>query len=203
MRIQMFMIAILGASFLIYGCSTMKVVTDYDKEAKFTEYKTYKVIQNEIQDKNTALVFNELNRNRIEQTLVTKLETYGLNKSDQADVIVSYSMGTDIRKNYSTSASHTDTGGPWRGRYWRGVGMGSTQSTTQEYHTVDGQLIVSLLDARSNKLLWYGAVSNEISGSGKKAEKRINDAIEKIFESFPLKNNQPEDGSGERITLNE
>lgn len=203
MRTHNLILGIFGAAILFSGCSTMKVATDYDKEAKFTEYKTYRVAQNEIQDPNTALVFNDLNRDRIERSLETKLETFGLNKADQPDVIVSYSMGTEVRKNYSTSATHTDMGGRWRGRYWGGSGMGSTQSTTQEYNTVDGQLLVSLTDARSNKLIWYGAVSHEITGNGKKAEKRIHDAIEKIFESFPMEKNLPEDGSGEGITLNE
>ena len=202
MRTHKLIIAIVGAAILFSGCSTMKVATDYDKEAKFSEYKTYRIVQKEIQDRNTALVFNDLNRNRIERTLETKLGSYGLYQSDQPDVIVTYSMGTDIRKNYSTSATHTDMGGPWRGRYGGGVGMGSSQSTTQEYHTVDGQLMVSLTDARSNKLLWYGAVSHEISGNGKKAEKRIYDVIERIFESFPMEKNLPEDGIREGITMN-
>ncbi len=203
MRKQKVIIAILGATFLTFGCSTLKVATDYDREAKFSDYKTYRIIQNDIRDNNTELVFNELNRSRIERALENNLDLMGMNKSDQPDLFVSYSMGTEIRKNYNTSATHMDMGGPWRGWYWGGVGMGSTHSTTQEYNTMEGQLAVSLIDAQSNKLLWYGVASKEISGNGKNAEKKINEAIEKIFRTFPMDKKLPEDESGTGITLND
>ena len=163
----------------------MKVATDYDREVSFANYQTYAILQNDIKDKNTELVFNQLNRSRIEKALERNLESHGLSWSENPDMLVTYSLGANVKSNYSTSATHMDMGGPWRGRYLSGGGMGSTQSTTHEYNTVEGQLMVSLIDAQTNKLLWYSAVSNEITGNGKKAEKMINDVMVKIFESFP------------------
>ena len=67
-----------------------------------------------------------------------------------------------------------------------GYGMGSSHSTTHEYTTFDGKLIISMYDADSGELLWYSGGQKQLNMNAKKADEKIAKAISKIMEEFPL-----------------
>ena len=73
--------------------------------------------------------------------------------------------------------------GGYRGGYG---GMGSSYSTTSEYETILGKLTISLIDAKTEELLWLGAGEKDLKSSNKKIEENINKAVAKIMKKFPI-----------------
>jgi len=50
-----------------------------------------------------------------------------------------------------------------------------------------GTLVVDMFDTYSKKLIWRGSASDVLTGKPDKDEKRLEKAVEKMFEHFPPK----------------
>jgi Domain of unknown function (DUF4136) len=107
----------------------------------------------------------------IQGAMTEELNNKGLTKSDSADLIISYLIGSEKR---------TDAGsvGPL------GMTPGSNQQTyLRDYQ--QGSLVIDLNDAHTNKLVWrVKAVTNANQPDG---EKMIDEIIEKGFKKFGQK----------------
>ncbi len=53
----------------------------------------------------------------------------------------------------------------------------------QQY--TEGTLVVDLIDSATDKLVWRGSATDVASDSPQTNEKRINDAMEKLFKKYP------------------
>jgi hypothetical protein len=99
--------------------------------------------------------------------------------SGTPDLIVAYSTRTQQRTQVYDSGYAGYGYWGWRGSYWR-------PSTIDVYQYEEGTLIVDLIDAARKRLVWRGkavAVVGDYAGS----EQRINEAVQKLFESYPPK----------------
>lgn len=120
----------------------------------------------------------------IQNAIEYQLTSTGLREVESgADVIVTYYGSTET--NYSLQSdsygySFGAYGGAGWGRY--GYGMAGPVSTTTrvtEYET--GTLVVDIVDARDQQLIWRGVASDiSISDNAAKLQKRIDQAIEKM-----------------------
>jgi hypothetical protein len=151
-----------------------KVSVDFDKEANFTAYKTYAWTQG-------TSVQNPLMDQRITNGVDKQLATKGLQKVDASanpDLVVLYhgAVGTETQLNTM------NTGGYGWG-YRRAGGMGMSTTTVDEIPV--GHLTVDIGDAKTKKLLWMGNASDTLSDKPEKNEKKINNALEKMFKKFP------------------
>ncbi len=177
---------------VLISCSGVKITTDQSTTADFGKYKTFKVIQlvSEEEIRDNSLKKTELNQNRINAAIISEAEARGMMIADDPDAYLVWSMGIDLRTNYSTHTSYT--GGSYmgyrggrRGGYRGGGGMSSSYSTTSEYETILGNLSISLIDASTEELLWLGAGSKELKSKNNKVEQNINKAVGKIMSKYP------------------
>src|SRR5690606_24482577 len=67
------------------SCSSVRVATDYDKNADFGKYKTFAFFKNGI-DK---AEINDIDKRRILRAIETELLAKGFTKSDNPDILVS------------------------------------------------------------------------------------------------------------------
>jgi Domain of unknown function (DUF4136) len=155
------------------GCgSSMKVATDYDQAANFTTLKTYSWRPG------TPLP-NPLMSQRVVNAVDAQLRAKGLTKVDSAgDITVTYHAAADKQMDVQTFS----TGSPYS--CWGGC-FGTT-STTVTPVTV-GTLIVDIVDAKTNKMLWRGTGSDTVSDDPKENEGKVNEAVGRMFENFPPK----------------
>jgi len=168
------------------SCSSMKITSDKNAGFDFNSISTYK-IEYAFDGENSNMLMNELMQARIHESLDHELNQRGLSAGNDPEIIITYSSEIDAKKNYSTNSTYM--GGPYyggRGRYYGGYGIGSSYSTTNEYTTYDGKLIISMYDAESGKLLWYAGGEKQLKMNSKKADEKIAKAISKIMEEFPL-----------------
>jgi len=154
-----------------------KVSVDYDKNASFTNYKTYAW-------KEGTPAKNPLNNTRIIDAIDKQLTAKGLMKVDaeqNPDLIVIYHAAVDIETQINTVNMGGYNG--WYGPYGGGFGGGS--STTYVDKIPVGTVRVDIGDPKMKKLLWQGKGSDTLSDKPEKIEKTINKAAEKMFKNFP------------------
>lgn len=151
-----------------------KVNVDFDKEANFASFKTYTWAEG-------TPAKNPLMDQRIRDGIDKQLAAKGVQKAEASanpDLVVLYhaAVGTETQLNTM------NTGGYGWGYRWGG-GMGTSTTTVEKIPV--GQLTVDIGDTKTKKLLWMGNASDTLSDKPEKNEKKINNALEKMFKKFP------------------
>lgn len=146
-----------------------QVKTDYDRNANFSQYKTYS--WSKVQTKDPLLV------DRIKSAVNSALGAKGLTQVDSGGDISIVAM--EMTKNQQTLNTFYDGGfGGWR---WGGFGDATT--TTETYKV--GTLVIDLFDTRSKELLFRGSSSDTLSNNSDKNIKNLDKGVTKMFKHFP------------------
>jgi hypothetical protein len=173
MKMQRVVFVLMGMMLLFAGkLSAGDVKTDYDRNANFSQYKTYSWQQ--VKTKNL------LDVDRIKSSVNAALAAKGWTQVDSGgDVSV---VAIEITRNQQTLNTFYDGfGGGWR---WRGFGgMGEATTTTETYKV--GTLVVDLFDAKTKELVWRGSSSDTLSNNSEKNIKNMDKDVEKMFKNFP------------------
>jgi hypothetical protein len=160
--------------------AAQKTTYDFDKTARFAEYKTYSM-------KDGTPTGNPLIDKRIVAAIETQLAAKGFVRNDSSpDVMVLYHVAYDEQKDISSYST-----GPMYGGYgygWGG-GWGSTTTNVRVREILVGTLAVDMVDAQQKQIVWRGLGSKEIDTNAKpeKRDSNINKAVEKIFKNYPPK----------------
>ncbi|MEM9077563.1 MAG: DUF4136 domain-containing protein [Bacteroidota bacterium] len=192
-RLKEFTLPILALVFLA-SCSSVKVVTDYDKEANFNTFKTYAFYKTGI-DK---AEISDLDKKRILKAIDSEMAAKGFVKSKQPDVLVSIFTKERERVDvYNNNFGFGWGGFGWGGFGWGGGfynpwlfgpgfgwggGFGPNVSTRTE-----GSLYIDVIDTKKKELVWQGrgvGTLNNIKNIEKK-EKRIKQFVAEILEKYP------------------
>ena len=169
-------------SILLFGISLFggaanrnaQVKTDYDHNANFASYKTYSWIKVQSGD--------SLWNDRIKQDVDAQLAAKGWTKVDSnGDAAVSAFRSTQNQQSLETF--YDGFGGGWR---WRGIGGTGLSTTTTEVTKV-GNVVVDIFDAHTQKLLWRGKDSEDLSSNADKNIQKLQKDIDNMFKHFPQK----------------
>lgn len=131
--------------FLLASCSSVRVATDYDREANFDSYKTFAFYKPGIDQAKVS----DLDKKRILHAIENALEVKGLTKSEQPDLLVSIFTKTTKNVNIYQNAYAYGYGWRWHPYYW-GAGHNTVTETTE------GTLYIDLVDAANMQLIWQG-----------------------------------------------
>ena len=99
-------LAILLVSFALFSCSSIQVSYDFDRQADFTEYKTYSFSES-IKD----LGVGDLNRDRIVKAIETQMAAKGFTMAENPDVVLDIHI--KAKQMVSATATTTGAGYPW------------------------------------------------------------------------------------------
>jgi hypothetical protein len=157
------------------SCTTVRVVTDYDKDAQFGTYSNFAFYKPGI-DK---AQISDLDKKRILRAIDTELSAKGMTKSEKADILVS--IFTKERERINVYNNNFGYGWGWNPWYYGGYYGTSVSSTTE------GSLYIDLIDAKTNELVWQGVGSARLitSGNMEKKEKRIREIVREIIAKYP------------------
>lgn len=148
----------------ITSCSPFYVRSDYSEIANFNQYKTYKL---RIDD----LKLNDIDKDRVLNELSKQLKTRGMTISDNPDLIV------NIKAQYKKIIDIQNSPGMW------GWGMNRTWSTNYN----QGGLVIDIVDANTQKLVWQGIGDGIYVDSPKSKQKQIPNIINEIMANYPPK----------------
>jgi Domain of unknown function (DUF4136) len=172
------------------SASGQDVRYNFDKEADFSKFKTYKWVV----IKDSPAVDPILDKD-IKGAIDTELATKGLSKvdSDDADLLIAYQTAVGTEKQFSSYSS--TMGGPgwgygpgWGAGGWYGGG-GSTMTTGQTTTIYVGQLDLDMYEAAKKDIVWRGTASKTIDAKAKpeKQQKNITKAVQKLLKNYPPK----------------
>jgi len=167
---------------LLASCSpSLKVTTDYDKAANFSAYKTF----NFYNLKTTGSV-SQLNVDRIIAAIKANLVSKGFTETtSNPDLMVN--AVTIFKEKQSTTATtnYYGYGGMYRPYgYYGGMG-GSGYTTVNTYEYIDGSLVIDIVDAKTNNMVWEGTGNKDIDKAPKDPDKAVKTAVTSIMAGFP------------------
>jgi hypothetical protein len=164
---------------IAWSCeSQLKVSTDYDRAADFTKYKTFGFYNSESLSKNVS----QLNHDRIINAIKNEMIKRGLQESASApDLMVNTTAILQDRQSVA-STNYYAYGSVYRPYTW-GPGVSYTNYDVRHYK--DGSLIIDVVDAGTQKLVWQGTGNKEIDSPSKNPDVDIPKAIASIMADFP------------------
>jgi hypothetical protein len=162
---------------------------NFDKNADFSKFKTYKWVA--IKGANQL---DDLVDSQIKGAIDAELATKGLTKvdGDTADLFIGYQTAVGQEKQFTSFSSGMGPGwgyGPgWYGGGWYGGGgMSTTTGQTSTIYT--GQLALDMYDPKDHDLVWRGVASKTLDPKAKpeKREKNLKKAAAKLLKNYPPK----------------
>ncbi|MFC4260334.1 DUF4136 domain-containing protein [Marinobacter lacisalsi] len=166
--------ALLLVAVLMTGCAA-NVVTDYDTSIAYDSYETWAFGPSEDNR------YTSLDGSRVEDAVSRALEAKALTRTEpeSADLLVSYHID-DVDRLDTSGFSY----GIGFGRGSFGWGL-STAPPVREVR--EGQLIVDLVDASTDKVVWRGTSKRYLNQnqSPETRHKLINEVVADMFSRYP------------------
>lgn len=164
------------SAMLFVSCNTVKVVTDYDSSADFTQYKTFAFYKTGI-DK---AAISTLDKKRVLRALEAELLAQGFTKSENPDILVSFFTKSRRKVNVN---QNNNFGWGWGWNPWVWGGMNSNINVN-EY--TEGTLFVDFIDKDKKELVWQGIGTGALKiDNVEKKEERIKLFVKEIVSRFP------------------
>jgi hypothetical protein len=169
---------------VLAACSTLRVSSDYDPKANFSQYRTYAwPKEHASMAVDISGVPSGLIEQRIRSAVDAQLQVKGLRKvkdEERPDLYV-YDHVTQRQKLESYGAGfglgYGYGYGPW------GVGgIASPIYNIRQY--TEGTLVLDLVNAQNHQLVWRGIASDIVEEPKKSAEK-IHHAVAETLKEFP------------------
>lgn len=165
---------LVGLLVLIISCSPFRVVSDYDRNTDFSQYKTYTLRLDDLK-------LNDIDESRVINELKKQLALKNVLPADSADLIISIKASHKIVRNtYVTPNIFLGSWGRWLGG---GVSVGRT--IANEYN--QGTLIFDFVDAKTGKMVWQGTGSGIKVDFPESKQKQIPEIIAEILKNYPPK----------------
>lgn len=154
------------------GCSSVRVRTDFDRDADFSMYRTYSWLPHGKPQR--GMMRSELVRKHIVAAVDRELAAAGLTRvsRERADLLVTYYVGARNRVDVTHYGYRY---GPW-GRY------GPGGISVRRYK--EGSLVLDLVDRESRQLVWRGWASSVLRGRENLAED-INRSVRELMKRYP------------------
>lgn len=167
---------VLFVLFVFSSCTTVRVVTDYDKEANFGTYKNYAFFKPGIDKAQVS----DLDKKRILRAIDAELTAKGMTKNEKADILVS--IFTKERERVDVYNNNFGWGWGWN-PWWYGGGYWGNQVS----QSTEGSLYIDFIDAKTNELVWQGVGTARLITSGNidKKEARIREIVNEILSRYP------------------
>jgi hypothetical protein len=158
---------------------------NFDQNADFSKYKTYKWEKHP-----KSLDVDELTVGMLAKGFDAALAKRGMTKNDaNPDLVIVWQLAVSQEKELSTYSTDMGYGAGWGRGYYRGGGMGSTMSTSTTSTINIGTLALDMYDRADKKLVWRGVASKAVDAKAKpdKQQKNIDKAAEKMLKNYPPK----------------
>jgi hypothetical protein len=182
------------AIFVLAGCATETIHTDYDCRADFSKLKTFAWVPDMKQESKDPRVDNAVTDARIRSAVEKALIEKGYQRSDagKANFWVAYQAAIEEKLDskmtnypYTTPLTRDIANGNFaQDLTWA---YGGSQTFLSQYE--EGTLILDIVDPKNKKLMWRGTAKATLAEgrNSEKKEARLNAGVQKIFATFPPK----------------
>jgi len=147
------------------------VSVDYNHHAHFSHYHTYSWIG--------VRAGNQLWQDRIMQSVDSELSGKGWRRVEPGGEAAVSAFGHTTERDTLQTYYGGFPGWGWRG--WAGMGTATTSVIPERV----GNLTVDIFDGSNKQLLWRGTASDVLSDKPEKNDKKLSEAVDKMFKNFP------------------
>lgn len=163
--------AIVVSAFVFTACSgTFTIMSDYDKTADFSKFKTYNYLP-------TADSLMGPGSSRIKSYTEEYMNLLGYVKSDKPDLFIS--INGQVQQKTGTSTNNYNSG---YGGYYGGYNGWDSYTTTYVYSTTT--IVIDLVDVEKHQLVWQGAATGEFDQYSMK-DSKMHQMVDEIFGQYP------------------
>lgn len=167
--------------FLFASCSSVNVYNDFDKNADFSQFKTFAFYKPGI-DK---VEISDLDKKRILKAVEVEMLAKGFTKSEKPDLLVN--IFTKSREQVDVNTFNSGWGYGW-GYGWNPYIWGGNRTSVQTSTT--GTLFIDLIDAKKKEMVWQGEGEGQIFKNQKNKEERIGEFVKEILKQYPPEKKQ-------------
>ena len=164
--------------FVLASCSSVRVYQDYDKNADFSQYKTYAYQKSGI-DK---VEISDLDKKRILKAIDEQMLAKGFTKSETPDLLVN--IFTKEREQVNVNQFNAGWGYGW-GFGWNPFFFGGNSTSVNRY--TEGTLFIDLIDAKKKELIWQGEGAGTLTKNVDEKDAVIKEFVTKILAQYPPK----------------
>lgn len=162
--------------FVLASCSSVRVNTDYDKNADFNQYKTFAFHKTGI-DK---VEISDLDKRRILNAIDAEMTDKGFTKSEKPDILINIFTKSRQQVDVNQFNAGWGYGWGWGWNPWMWGGNNTSVTTTTE-----GTLYIDLVDAKKKELIWQGEGIGVLTQNIKHKDERIQEFVKKILAKYP------------------
>lgn len=182
------------AAFVVFeSCSDLKITSDYDKTADFSNFQTFNIMryqEGSVESSSLSMMTVSF----LEEAMIDELMGRGYNLSDGPDIEVYYFVKTKDKTQYKTTSTSVGMYGGSPYYYGYHGGYGYYNSYTQAVDYTVGSLIIELVDGKTNRLVWQGVAQKSLDQTAG-SQKNISEIVNGIFRSYKWKATSPERNS--------
>ena len=172
--------AIAAALLLTTMAAAQDVRYNFDQQADFARFKTYKWVEI-----TGGVKLDDITAKQLRGAFESELASKGLTQteSDTADLYIGYQAAVGQEKQLTAYNSGWGYGPGWR----YGGGMGVTTATTSTI--LVGSVALDMYEASKKALVWRGTASKTLDPKAKpeKRAKNISKAVAKLLKNYPPK----------------
>lgn len=172
-------VAVLGLT--VSACATMNVSSHVEQGLDFGQFHTWKWVQADALPATDARMDNPFFRDHFQGAVERELAARGLvqtaSDSDPADLLVHYHANIAPRMAVAS-------GDPTSGACY------DENCTVRVFENEVGTMVIDVVDGRTNRLIWRGWAQSSVAGvldQPQAFQKRIEEAVKRMFERFPAK----------------
>lgn len=173
---------LLPLALALSGCETLRVGSDYDRTASFSNYHSFTWLPRQEYGVSNPLVVE-----RAKEAITSALEQKGyrfVENAADADFAVDFTMGSRERVDIHTYPR--PYAWPWYGygRYWWGYPYWGTGVDVTSYR--EGTLSIDVFDAKTHRPVWHGWAKKPLSHEDiVHSAASIREAVDSILAKFP------------------
>lgn len=185
---------ILGSGMLLAGCATSSyVMTDYDREADFSEYTTYYwsdefQMKNGVDGQREPLFYNTLNKKRLKQAIEEEMQARGYTlSSNDPDLLVHAQVVVQQAEDDRNFAPY-----PFYNFYYPAPFYNAPSAEDKQ-----GDIVIELIDPDEHQMIWQGYARGVLDTETENRQQEIKDAVDLIFAEYGRRAGQTSQGQVE------
>ena len=160
--------------FLLSGCYSIRVYSDYDSEANFDSYKSFAFYKSGI-DK---VEISDLDKKRILKAIEADFKSKNMVISDSPDLLVNIS--TKSSENiYIDNSFYNPSFYGWSPYYY------GNRYSRISHSTSEGVLYIDIIDTNTKQLIWQGKGIGYLDNRTEKRDEMVTNYVNKILAKFP------------------
>src|SRR5271165_1883571 len=168
MKVRILVLMTCAALLSVAPIMAQQVEVNYNHGVSFAQFHTYAWASN-----NSNQIQNSILAQVAQQDIENAMAAKGFQKVTEAqnpDLILTASGGERAQTSYNA----------WG---MRGIGGGFGGITPQQ--NVEGTMVISIYNPKSQELLWRGIAQDTLTNNGNKNQQIVQKAIQKMFKQWP------------------